>query len=285
MADVTLSRIGALLRGVLELLWNKPEGMPAGEILAYLPELTPLTEYEKGYSPSTNIPRYERIVRLATIPLVKAGWLVKSNKGRWCLTEEGRQACRRFPNVQEFYKEAIKLLDELKQNAPSYMMVAEEAEEKAWEQIQKYLQEIHRTEFQDLLADLLTAMGYHVGWIAPPEKSRGQIDIVVYVDPIGVKGPRILVQVKHKGQASTMEGLRSFLSTLGPSDYGLLISSGGFTSDVKEEIRSEAFQKLTLWDLENFYDLWIRYYDHLSQEARHRLPLKAIYFLYLSGEV
>ena len=81
MPEITLSRIGALLRGVLELLWNKPEGMIASEILAFLPELTPLTEYEKGYPPSTNIPRYERIVRLATIPLVQAGWLVKNNKG------------------------------------------------------------------------------------------------------------------------------------------------------------------------------------------------------------
>lgn len=153
MPDVTLSRIGALLRGVLELLWNKSEGMPASEILAFLPELTPLSDYEKGYSPSTNVPRYERIVRLAIIPLEKAGWLAKSNKGRWCLTEEGRQACRRFPNVQEFYKEAIKLLDEVKQDAPSYTVVAEEAEEKAWELIQKYLQAIRRTEFQDLIAD------------------------------------------------------------------------------------------------------------------------------------
>ena len=60
MPEITLSRIGTLLRGVLELLWNKPEGLPASEILAFLPELTPLTEYEKGYSPSTNVPRYEQ---------------------------------------------------------------------------------------------------------------------------------------------------------------------------------------------------------------------------------
>ena len=41
MPEITLSRIGTLLRGVLELLWNKPEGLPANEILAFLPELTP----------------------------------------------------------------------------------------------------------------------------------------------------------------------------------------------------------------------------------------------------
>lgn len=280
MADVTLNRIGELLRSVLELLWNKPEGIPAKEILAFLPEITQLTDYERGYSPPTNIPRYERIVRLATVPLVKAGWLVKNNKGRWYITEEGRQACRRYPNAQELYKEALRLFEEVRQSAPSYAMVVEEAEEKAWEQIQKYLQETRRIEFRTLIADLLEAMGYHVAWIAPPEKDHGQIDMVAYADPIGAKGPRILVQVKHKGQAATIEGLRAFLSVLNANDYGLLISSGGFTNDVVEEIRTDAFQKTTLLDLENFFDLWIRYYDQLSQEARNRLPLKKIYFLY-----
>ena len=280
MADVTLNRVGELLRSVLELLWNKPEGMPAKEIIAFLPEITQLTEYERGYSAPTNIPRYERIVRLATIPLVKAGWLVKNNKGRWYITEEGRQACRRTPNAQELYKDALRLFDEVKQNAPAYTMVVEEAEEKAWEQIQKYLLGTRRVEFRSLISDLLTAMGYYIGWIAPPEKDHGQIDMVAYADPIGVKGPRILVQVKHKGQAITMEGLKAFLSVMNTNDYGVLISSGGFTNDVLDEIRSDALQKTTLLDLENFFDLWIRYYDVLTQEAKNHFPLKKIYFLY-----
>lgn len=279
MADVTLNRVGELLRSVLELLWNKPEGMPAKEIIAFLPEITQLTEYERGYSASTNTPRYERIVRLATAPLVKAGWLIKNNKGRWYITEEGRQACRRTPNAQELYKEALRLFDEVKQNAPAYAMVVEEAEEKAWEQIQKYLLDTKRIEFRTLIADLLVAMGYYVGWIAPPEKNHGQVDMVAYSDPIGVKGPRIMVQVKHKGQTITMEGLKAFLSALSPNDYGVLISSGGFTNEVMEEIRTDALQKTTLLDLENFFDLWIRYYEELSQEAKNRFPLKKIYFL------
>ena len=280
MADVTLNRVGELLRSVLELLWNKPDGLPAKEILAFLPEITGLTEYERGYSPPTNIPRYERIVRLATIPLVKAGWMIKNNKGRWYITEEGRQACRKYQNAQELYREALRLFDESKQNAPSAAMAVEESEEKAWEQIHKYLSETMHVEFRTLIADLLGAMGYHVAWIAPAEKDHGQIDMVVYADPIGVRGPRILVQVRHKGQAITMEGIKAFLSVQGANDYGLLVSSGGFTNEVTEEIRNGSFQKTTLLDLENFFDLWIKYYDELSQEARNRFPLKKIYFLY-----
>ncbi len=280
MADITLNRIGELLRSVLELLWSKPEGMPAREILAFLPEITDLTEYEKGYSPASNTPRYERMVRLATIPLVKAGWLVKSNKGRWFITDDGRQAARRYPNARELYKEALRLFGESKQNAPAAAMVVEEAEERAWDQIHQFLFETRRTEFRWLVAELLRAMGYYVAWVAPPEKDHGQIDLVANTDPIGTRGPRILVQVKHKGQPVTLEGVTAFFSLLGANDYGLFISSGGFTAEVMKEIRTDPTQRTTLLDLENFFDLWIGYFDKLSDEAKHRFPLKKIYFLY-----
>lgn len=279
MVQITLHRVGELLRIVFELLWDKPDGLPAKDVFALIPELTQLTEYEYGFSSLSNTPRYERIIRLATVPLVRVGWLVKNDKGRWHITEEGRQACKKFTNAQELYKEALRLYEEHRQIAPDIVMNVEIAEEKAWEQIQKYLQEKNPPEFQSMVAALLRAMGYYVAWVAPVEKNRGHIDIVAHVDPIGAKGPRILVQVKHKGQVLTIEGLKTFLSVLGQNDFGLLVSTGGFTGDAKEELRTEAFQKVTALDLETFFDLWISHYDKLSQDARNLIPLKLIYFL------
>jgi restriction system protein len=159
-------------------------------------------------------------------------------------------------------------------------MVVEEAEEKSWEQIHKYLLDTRRNDFRALVAELLRAMGYHVAWVAPPEKDHGQIDLVAHADPLGTRGPRIIVQVKHKGQPVTMEGVTSFLTLLGASDYGLFISSGGFTNEVMQEIRTDPTQHTTLLDLENFFDLWIEHYDKLGDEAKRRFPLKKIYFLY-----
>jgi restriction system protein len=280
MADVTLDTIGELLRNMFEVLWSKPDGVPAREILAILPDSPAAHSVPAGYSPVTQIPENERTLRLATLPLVKAGWLVRNDKARWYLTEEGRQACRRYPNAQELYKEAVRLLEEKEQSAPLYALALEDAQEKAWDLIRRYLQESRRVEFQALVAELLKAMGYHVAWVAPPEKVHGQIDMLAHVDPIGVKGPRILVQVKTKGQAVTLEGLKSFLLVLGPNDYGLFISTGGFTSDVMQQIKTNTFQKTTLLDLEGFFDLWLKYYDELSQDARKRFPLKAVHFLY-----
>lgn len=279
MADVTLGRISKILRGVFELLWTRQDGMPAKVVLSLLPDVVQLTEYELGYSTSANTPKYERIVRLATIPLIKAGWMIKSDKGRWFLTEAGRQACRKYPNIEELYTEAIKLYEESKKNIPLYRIAIEEAEERSWSYIQSYLQEAPRIEIQRLVTDLVVAMGYHVAWVLPPEKDHAQIDIVAFVDPIGANGLRILVQVTHKGQAVTLEGLKAFSSTLSDVDYGLFVATGGFTSDVMEQIGTGTFKRITLVDMEGLYSLWVKFYNELGEEAKNRLPLKAVHFL------
>jgi restriction system protein len=279
MTDVTLGRISKILRGVFELLWTRQEGMPAKEVLALLPDVVQLTEYELGFSTSANTPKYEKIVRLATIPLVKAGWMIKNDKGRWFLTEAGRQACRRYPNIEELYTEAIRLYEESKKNYPLYRIAIEEAEERAWVLVQSYLQEASRTEIHGLVKDLVTAMGYHVAWAASPEKDHAPVDILAYVDPIGAKGLGILVKISHKGQAVTLEGLKAFSSTLSDDDYGLLVATGGFTSEVMDQIGTGAFKRITLVDMEGLYSLWLKFYGGLGEDSKNRLPLKPVYFL------
>jgi restriction system protein len=279
MSDITLQRVGELLRGVFEILWNRPEGLAAKEVLKQIPETIQLTEYELSSSPSTNAPRYERIVRLATIPLARAGWLVKNDKGRWFITEEGRQASKRFTNVQDFYKEVLRLYDERRQIVPESVMTLELAQEMAWDQIKKYLQQIKQAELQTLFADLLHAMGYHVAWSAPSEKQRSFVDMVVQLDPLGMKNKRVFVQIKHKGQAVTAEGMRSFSSILGTDEFGIIFSTSGFTSEAAQELNAGATKKINTLDLTGFFDLWKKFYPELSQEARSRLPLRAIHFL------
>ena len=293
MAEITRRRTGELIRIVVELLLNKPEGLPAQQILDHIPNEIKLTEYEKGsYVSSPGDPRYRKIVRFATVDLVKAGWLVKS-QGQWILTEEGHKAYTKFSDPEKFYREAVRLYHDWKRTRPKKQepepesieevveqttFTFEEAVEKAWDQIRKHLQAMPPYDFQKLVADLLQAMGYHVSYIAPPGKDRG-IDIIAYSDPIGVSAPRIKVQVKRREQAIDVEGLRAFLAVLGSEDVGLFVSSGGFTSATLEEARTQERRKVTLLDLQKLFDLWVEHYGNLTQEARQRLPLKPIYFL------
>jgi len=59
----------------------------------------------------------------------------------------------------------------------------------------------------------------------------------------------------------------------------LFISTGGFTRDAEEEARTQERRKITLLNLQNFFDLWVEHYNKLSQDAKQRFPLKPIYFL------
>jgi restriction system protein len=278
MADLDPGRIGEFIRIIFAKLWREPAGLPVEEVLAHIPNAIRLTVYESSYYPSTTIPRYEKIVRLATIPLTKAGWLVKS-RGRWYLTEEGRRACRGFKTSKDFTLEAGRLFDEWRQTCSSLSLATEEAEEKAWKQIRSYLQELRLYEFQDLVTELLKAMDYHIAWIAPPGKDRGYINLIAYSDPLGVNQPRIKLHILHSGQPAMVEGFKSFVSVLGAGDAGLFISTGGFTANVREEAQALPDSRVVLMDLENFFDLWVEFYDKLTQAARQRLPLKPIYFL------
>src|SRR5262245_569443 len=198
MAEITRQRTGQFLRVIFGMLFDKSDGLPAKEILAEIPKKIPLTEYEAGYYPSSlNTQRYEKIIRFATIDLVKAGWLVKS-KGRWFITEEGKAAYKKFTDPEELYKEAVRLYHEWKKSrtqedglepdeeveeTSKVAQTVEEVEELARQQIKQFIAAINPYEFQDLVADLLKAMGYFIYWVAPPGKDRG-VDIIAYSDPL-----------------------------------------------------------------------------------------------------
>lgn len=252
-----------------------------------------LTEYESGTFESGGL-RFEKIVRFATVDCVKAGWLVK-HKGYWTVTEEGKKAYRDYPDPEAFYKRAVKLYhiwkesqlegepsghdetaDETSGKAAS--ITFEQAEEQAWREIENYLRGINPYDFQELVASLLRAMGYHVSWVAPPGRDGG-IDILAWVDPLGTRHPRIKVQVKRQTQSINVEGLRSFMAILGDDDVGLFVSTGGFTKDAEEEARTQEKRKVTLLDLDTLFDLWVEHYDKLDDRARRRLPLRPIHFL------
>lgn len=78
MAEITPRRNGELLRAVFEFLIERPDGVPAKQVLAHIGETVELTPFEKADYPSTRgSPRWEKILRFASIATVKAGWLVK----------------------------------------------------------------------------------------------------------------------------------------------------------------------------------------------------------------
>lgn len=294
MAKIPLGRVGELVRMAFEVLKENPSGVPAGVVLDALERATKLTDYEAGTFPKTGVRRFETIVRFATIAPARIGWLVK-RRGSWTLTAEGLNALDRYPDPEEFIRAANQLYakwrkargddssdahlpedDETSEETAA--VTFEQALEQSWNEIESYLSNYDPFEFQQLVADLLQAMGYYVSWVAPRGKDGGT-DIVALTDPLGTRGPRIKAQVKRVGQKVDINGLKSFMANLGEHDLGMYVSMGGFTRDAEEFARANNKWQIVLVDLERLVDLWIEHYAKLSDLARTRLPLTPIYFL------
>jgi restriction system protein len=205
MAEITRRRTGELLRKLFEILIAEPEGLPARVALERLASAVKLTEYEEGTYEAGGR-RFEKIVRFATVDCTKAGWLLK-NKGIWVVSAAGETAWKLLQDPEAFYKEAVHLYRQWLASRPGLPEQAssetssveddtektvgityEQAEEQAWQEIEKYLQEMNPYDFQELVADLLKAMGYFVDWIAPPGKDGG-LDIIACSDPLGSRPP------------------------------------------------------------------------------------------------
>ena len=297
MANVTRERTGEMLQNLFGILLENPEGIQAKTALSQLQGKLRLSPYEAGSYESGGM-RFDKIVRFATVDCVKAGWMLK-NKGKWFITPEGEEALQVFVSPDDFYKEATKLyrkwkseqtvdetaseeLDPEETPDKEASITYEQAEEVAWEEIREHLATMNPYEFQDLVAELLEAMGYHSAWVAPKGKDGG-IDILVYKDALGATLPRIKVQVKRMQTTVSVDGLRSFMAVLGDDDVGIFVNLAGFTRDAEIEARTQEKRRITLINQELLVDLWVEHYGNLKETARRRLPLKPIYFLSPEG--
>lgn len=293
MADVTTQRLGYLVRSLFEVLMPHPLGLQARDAIEQLQQRVTLTEHEHG-TYKNGVRRFDKLVRFGTIGCVKAGWIQKS-KGRWSITDAGRAALAKYKDPSDFFRAARKLYAEWRATQPdaesettegpeeetaaeNVRVTFDAAEEQSWTEIDHYLRSMNPYDFQELIADLLRAMGYHPLYVAPPGKDGG-VDVIAWGDPIGAKPPRIKVQVKRRADAVSIDGLREFLSVLGPDDVGIYVAISDFTKDAKDLARGQETRKVTLINLERLFDLWVEHYDRLSDEARRRLPLRPIWFL------
>lgn len=285
---VTSERTGHILHQLFTVLAENPDGIQARDAIETTAGRMKLTEHEKGeYEKGGR--RFDKILRFASIFTVNAGWMRKQN-GIWTITDEGTKALKQY-SADDFYRSATKKYRDRKKEQPEDEVILEEAdqtteanitleeaEEQAWTEISTYLENIEPYRLQDLVAALLEAMGYHVSWIAPPGKDGG-IDLLAWNDPLGTKPPRIKVQVKRRKDNIKVEEMRAFLSLINEEDVGLFVTTGGFTKEADNLVRSQERRKVTLIDSQRLVALWIEYNDKLEKDKRNLLPLKPIYFL------
>ncbi len=265
--------------------------MPGRDVISKMRETVDFTDWENERYEKTGYIRWESILHFYTIDCIRAGYLRK-NKGIWSLTDEGEKAIKLGP--EQLLETASAAYNKWKasqdlgiipgdetesEDTQSQQAMIDKYEEEALDGIRTYLHAKNPYEFQDMVAALLRAMGYHTPHIATRGRDGG-IDIIAYSDPIGAKEPRIKVQVKHWPDNSiAVDEIRKLVGLLSkPGDVGLFVTSGKFTSEAERSAR-ESHIHIELINFQRFISLWQEYYDRFSDEVKNMLPLQAIYFL------
>ncbi len=150
-----------------------------------------------------------------------------------------------------------------------------DVQDRSIEFIKDHVSRLDWDAMQELVAGLLRAMGYKTR-VSPSGPDRGK-DIVASPDGFGFESPRIVVEVKHRGQTMGSQEIRSFLGGRHPEDKGLYVSTGGFTKDAYYEAERASIP-ITLMTLDDLVDALLEHYENLDIESKQLLPLKKIYW-------
>ena len=279
------------LYAVMKEMSRRGGSMPAKELYPFVNENVELTDWEKEPAGKMQYIRWTNSFQFYSIDYQKAGFIVKKS-GNWYLTPEGEAALKKTPeevmNIANDAYHAWKKARDIEDNPDEEptdntaesdnSMKLEQLESDAREGIKAFIASKDPYEFQDMVAALLRAMEYHTPFIAPKGKDGG-VDIIAYLDPLGAKTPRIKVQVKHKPDTAIgASDIRALLGVLRAGDIALFVTSGTFSPDAKTTGTSSR-EFIRLIDGDEFIDMWLEFYDKMTDDDKNMLPLKRIAFL------
>ncbi|HPD30177.1 MAG TPA: restriction endonuclease [Phycisphaerae bacterium] len=295
--QVDPEHLGKMMQRLLREL--KAIGQPTqfGELLRRTEPELGLTDYDRELLAKSNYPRYYALLQWLSVDCVKAGFLSKSG-GRWALTDQSDEAMKLPPagfvrvarSRYSGWRQKNSLGEESQENvatvpgaeneeAVAIQATYEQVTERAREQIEEHISRLGPYDFQQLVAELLMGMRYHVPYIAPPGPDGG-IDIVAYNDPLGTGTPRIRTQIKHRvNNKVTVAEVRALEGVLRKDgDMGLIVSSGGFTSESLREIQISS-KHIESMDLDRLITLWQEHYDRIRERGKLILHLVNVFLL------
>ena len=279
------------LYAVMKEMIRRGGSIPAKEIYPWVNDHVELTAWEKEPAGKMGYIRWTNSFQFYSIDYQKAGFIIKKN-GTWYITPEGEKALKKNPEevmniANAAYHEWRRLnpKDDNPTEEPTDETVEKDnavnldlLESDARDGIRKYIISKSPYEFQDLVAALLRAMGYHTPFVAPKGKDGG-IDIIAYLDPLGAQTPRIKVQVKHKPETAIgASDVRALSGVLKTGDIALFVTSGIYSTDARNAASGND-KFIRLIDGDDFIEMWQEYYDKMSDDDKNMLPLKRISFL------
>ncbi len=144
--------------------------------------------------------------------------------------------------------------------------------------VERIRERYSRTRLEYFVAEILRASGYHT--LVTRQGPDGGIDVLAGQGDMGFDPPKICVQVKSGRSAI---GLPDYTSLLGNierfgADYGLLVSLGDFTREVRKA-NEGSFFRIRLWAANDLVVKLLETYDRLPDDIRDEIPLRTIKIL------
>ena len=307
-AGISNQRMAEFAKNVLSILKQSPEGLSPNDVIRKLSEVCPPTEHEKTSTPGGRS-RFNNTIYFLNTRLFRSDFTYKEN-GLWIISDTGKELLVNFPEPDALYHEvkrkyaqyqkalnAAKIqecrrpqgfesdtAEEISADEPiedsminSFTIAYEQAKDDAFEKTCAIIDAMEGEEFQEMVAELLKAMGYHITW-KTQRGPDGGVDIIICQDSLGM-GKQIKVQVKRQEGKIGAPALRSFIGVLESGGNGIFVCTGGFNEGAKKEAIGRHDNKwVKLIDRDEFIQLWISHYAKLTDSARARLALKPVYF-------
>lgn len=152
--------------------------------------------------------------------------------------------------------------------------VADDIEETTRDFVLKRLaQELKGHPLAEFVAHLLGAMGYRTR--VSPEGPDGGIDILAHRDELGFEPPIVKVQVKSSESSIGDPTVSALYGKVGQGEFGLIVTLGTFTNQVRHFARSKG--NLRLVDGDELVNLILQHYEQFDSRYKGLLPLKRVY--------
>jgi len=137
------------------------------------------------------------------------------------------------------------------------------------------LQKMDPYRFEEFIAGVLTAMGYHVD--VTQQSGDGGVDVIASRDPLRLTPPIIKVQCKRTVSPIGGPAVQGLLGTLaqGGNELALFVTLGGYTTEALHIGRTR--HDLRLITGNELIELVLEQYDDLAPEWRRQIPLRNVY--------
>jgi len=116
-------------------------------------------------------------------------------------------------------------------------------------------------------------MGYRTR--LSPEGPDGGVDVLAHKDELGFEPPIVKVQVKSGLGNGGQPEVSALAGSLAPSEFGLVVTLGGFTNQPRNFAKSKG--ALRLVDGDEMVDLVPACYEQFDPRYKGLLPLKRVY--------